>query len=307
METMVNPLEKRRLGQTEMNVTAMSMGGAGIGGIFGDVSDADGVAAVEKALELGMNWVDTSPFYFEAERRIGIALRGVPRERYYLSSKAGTHRDRFQDYSADAIYWSVENSLRTMGVDYLDICLIHDPLPQHMDKVLGHGGAIEALVELKGQGVIRSIGIGVRSHETIRRAIDTGHLDMALTFNDYTLLRQTVLEGVCDHADARGVSVVNGAALGMGLFSGRDPRSVGTPRWTPRQDDVAAAVRVFEWCREQNVSILGLALQFSLRQRRLTSTLIGASSAKEVEECWIAATSPIAEQTWEALNDLLIK
>jgi aryl-alcohol dehydrogenase-like predicted oxidoreductase len=305
MEALVHPLEKRRLGQTDMNVTAMSMGGAGLGGIFGEVSDADGVAAVERALELGMNWLDTSPYYFESEKRVGIALRGVPRERYYLSSKAGTHRERYLDYSADAVYWSVENSLKTIGVDYLDICLIHDPLPEHLDQALDSCGAMEALVELKRQGVIRAIGIGVQSHESIRRAMDTGHLDMALTVNDYTLLRQTVLEGVCDYADACGVGVVNGAALAMGLLSGRDPGSIGTTWWSPPREEVAAAVRVYEWCRMQEVSILALALQFSLRQRRMASTLIGASSAKEVEECWAAANSPIAEEIWQGLGGLL--
>ena len=87
-------LELRQLGRTHMRVTAMSLGGAGLGGIFGPVRDADAVAAVEKAFELGINYLDTSPQYGEAERRMGIALRGVPRDRYYISSKIGTHPSR---------------------------------------------------------------------------------------------------------------------------------------------------------------------------------------------------------------------
>lgn len=300
-----HPLDKRRIGRTDIAVTALSMGGAGLGGIFGEVPETAGVAAVERALELGMNWLDTSPYYLESERRMGLALRGVPRKSYYLSTKVGTHRDRFQDYSADAVRWSIENSLRTLGVDDVDICLIHDPLPHHLDQALAPDGALEALVDLKRQGIVNAIGIGVQDHHLIRRAIDTGMLDMVLTVNDYTLLRQSVLEGVCDHAESRGVSVVGGAALAMGLLSGRDPLSIGTPRWTPPKEEVAAALRLYEWCRRREVSILALALQFSLRQPRIAATLIGASSAEEVEGCWKAAGTPIDEGIWLELTELL--
>jgi aryl-alcohol dehydrogenase-like predicted oxidoreductase len=304
MET-IHPLGKSIISGTDIAVTAISMGGAGLGGIFGEVSEADGVAAVEKALELGINWIDTSPYYFESERRIGLALRVVSRKSYHLSTKIGTNPNRYLDYSAEAAKWSVQNSLKTLGIDYLDICLIHDPLPGHLEQALGSHGALEELVKLKRQGIIRAIGIGVQSHELIHRAIDTGEMDIVLTVNDYTLLRQTVLEGVCEYAEPCGISVVNGAALAMGLLSGRDPVSIGTPRWSPAKNEVNAALRVFEWCRLRNVPILGLALQFSLRQPRLASTLIGASTAKEVEECWKAVNSPISEEIWKELNGLL--
>lgn len=236
---------------------------------------------------------------------MGLALRGVPRDRYYISSKVGTHRERYQDYSADAGYWSIENSLKALGVDYLDIALIHDPLPEHLDEALASGGLLEALVDLKRQGVIRAIGIGVQSHELIRRAIDTNQLEMALSVNDYTLLRQSAIEGVCAYAQQKRVGVVNGAALAMGLLSGRDPREIGTPRWTPPQEEVAAAVKVHDWCQQRKVNVLSLALQFSLRQPAFACTLIGASSAEEVEGCYQAACEPIPDEVWEELPLLL--
>jgi aryl-alcohol dehydrogenase-like predicted oxidoreductase len=142
----------------EIEVTRLALGGDGLGGSLGHVKEADGVAAVQRALELGIRWLDTSPFYNDSERRIGIALRGVPRELYVLSTRAGTHPDRFRQYSADAFYGSVANSLTLLGTDFLDICLIHDPLPQHMPQLLGPGGGLEALVELKRQGVVRAVG-----------------------------------------------------------------------------------------------------------------------------------------------------
>lgn len=300
----LNPLELHRLGTTHMNVTAVSLGGAGLGGIFGTVGDAEGVAAVEAALELGMNYLDTSPKYGEAERRMGLALRGVPRDRFYISSKVGTHPERPGDYSADAARWTVDNSLRVLGVDYLDLCHLHEPEPNHLDQALAPGGALEALVDLKQQGVIRAIGIGVQSHDLHHRALDTGLLDVAMMVNDYTLIRQDV-QDVVDHARAQGVGLVNGAALAMGLLSGRDPDSVGTPRWTPPIDEVTAAKQVHTWCAERGVPVLALALQFAARQSPFDCTLIGSATADEVAGCWAALTTEIPDDVWRELPQLL--
>jgi aryl-alcohol dehydrogenase-like predicted oxidoreductase len=300
-----HPLTKRRLGNTHMSVTTMSLGGAGLGGIFGPVSEAEGIAAVEKGLDLGLNWLDTSPKYGRAEQRMGMALRGVPRNTFYISSKVGTHPGLGLNYSADATYWTVDNSLKVLGVDYLDICLIHEPEPNHLHQALSEGGALQALLDLKRQGVIRQIGIGVQDHHLISRMIDTGHLDVVLSVNDYTLLRQTALAGVCAPAAHHGIGVVNGAALAMGMLSGRDPRTLGGPDWTPPQEEVAAVLRVHEWCHARGVSVLGLALQFSLRQGQLDCTLIGPATADEVQGCWNAVTEDIPESVWDDLPVLL--
>lgn len=302
--TTPNPLEIRQLGKTHMNVTAVSLGGAGLGGIFGPVGDADGVAAVEKALELGMNYLDTSPKYGEAERRMGLALRGVPRDGYYLSSKVGTHPERPLDYSADAARWSVDRSLEVLGVDYLDVCHLHEPEPHHLDQALAAGGAMEALVDLKEQGVVRAIGIGVQDHDLHLRTIASGHLDVAMMVNDYTLLRQNA-EDIFAVAEETGIGLINGAALAMGLLSGRDPDSIGTPVWTPPAEEVRAAKEVHRWCDGHGISVLALALQFSVRQDRYDCTLLGAATAQEVAGCWDALTLEIPESAWQELPDLL--
>lgn len=299
-----NPLEIRQLGKTHMNVTAVSLGGAGLGGIFGPVGDAEGVAAVERALELGMNYLDTSPKYGQAERRMGLALRGVPRDSYYISSKVGTHPEKPLDYSAEAARWTVARSLEVLGVDYLDLCHIHEPEPHHLDQALAPGGAMEALVELKEQGVIRAIGIGVQDHDAHRRAIATGHLDVSMMVNDYTLLRQDV-DDIFALARERGLGLVNGAALAMGLLSGRDPDSIGTPVWTPPADEVRAAKEVTAWCAARGVPVLALALQFSLRQTAYHCTLLGAATAEEVTGCWDALHVDIPDAVWAQLPELL--
>lgn len=299
-----NPLEIRRIGNTHMHVTAVGLGGAGLGGVFGTVGDAEAIAAVEKALELGVNYLDTAPGYREAERRTGLALRGVPRESYFLSSKVGSHPDRPGDYTAEAARWTVANSLRVLGVDYLDLCHIHGPEPEQLSAALAPGGAMEALVALKEEGVIRAIGIGVQDHDLHRQAVDSGHLDVCMMVNDYTLVRQDVND-IVSLAKSHGLGLVNGAPLAMGLLSGRDPDSIGTPRWTPPAAEVRAAKQVHAWCAERGVPVLALALQFSLRHTQFDCTLVGAASAEEVEGCWEALNHHIPDEVWEELPALL--
>jgi len=302
--TTTNPLELRQLGRTHMKVTAVSLGGAGLGGIFGPVGDEDGVAAVEKALELGMNYLDTSPKYGQAERRMGLALRGVPRDSYYLSSKVGTHPEKPGDYSAEAARWTVARSLEVLGVDYLDLCHIHEPEPHQLTAALAPGGAMETLIELKKEGVIRAIGIGVQDHDLHRQAVESGHLDVCMMVNDYTLLRQNA-DDIFALAKARGLGLVNGAALAMGLLSGRDPETIGTDRWTPPIAEVQAAKQVHKWCAARDIPVLALALQFSLQQTHFDCTLIGAATASEVVGCWEALNFEIPEKVWEELPSFL--
>jgi aryl-alcohol dehydrogenase-like predicted oxidoreductase len=267
-----NPLEIKQLGKTHMNVTAVSLGGAGLGGIFGPVGDDEGVAAVERALELGINYLDTSPKYGQAERRMGR--------------------------------WTVERSLEVLGIDVLDLCHIHEPELHHLDQALAPGGALEALVDLKEQGVIRAIGIGVQDHEAHRRAIETGHIDVSMMVNDYTLLRQDV-DDMFSLAQERGIGLVNGAALAMGLLSGRAPDSIGTQVWTPPAAEVRAAQEVTAWCERRGISVLSLALQFSLRQEAFDCTLIGAANATEVSGCWDALQAEIPDDVWAEIPQLL--
>jgi aryl-alcohol dehydrogenase-like predicted oxidoreductase len=302
--TTANPLELRQLGKTHMNVTAIGLGGAGLGGVFGPVGDADGVAAVEKALELGMNYLDTAPGYDEAERRTGLALRGVPRDSYYISSKVGSHPQKPGDYSAEAARWTVARSLEALGVDYLDLCHIHGPQPHQLTAALAPGGAMEALAALKEEGVIRSIGIGVQDHDLHRQAVESGHLDVCMMVNDYTLVRQDA-DDIFSLAETRGLGLVNGAPLAMGLLSGRDPDTIGTERWTPPAAEVHAAKQVHSWCAERDVPVLALALQLSLRQAHFDCTLVGAATASEVEGCWQALNFEIPEKIWEELPALL--
>ena len=154
-------LPRRRLGRTNLEVTVLGMGGAGIG--RGEVTDAEAIAAVHRAIELGINYLDTSPLYGESERRVGLALKGGKREQIYLATKTGTHPKWLGDYSAEGTRRSVENSLELLGTSYLDLCLVHDP--GSMEPVIAEGAAFDELQKMRSEGLIRYIGLGVRQHE----------------------------------------------------------------------------------------------------------------------------------------------
>ena len=186
----------RRLGRTGLEVTGLSMGGAGIG--RGDVTDDDAVEAVHRGIELGINYLNTSPLYGESERRVGLGLADGWREKVFLATKTGTHPEWRGDFSASGTRKSVENSLCLLGTDYLDVCLVYDP--DSMSPIIAKGCALEELQRMREEGLIRFIGLGVREHEFHRIAIATGLVDVILTYLDYTLLSQTTADSLLPFA-----------------------------------------------------------------------------------------------------------
>jgi aryl-alcohol dehydrogenase-like predicted oxidoreductase len=295
-------LATRRLGRTDMVVTELALGGVGIGGLAGPVSEADAAGAVHRALELGINYIDTSPFYLESEARLGRVFRamGGKPEGLYLSTKMGTHPARRGDYSAAGARWSVENSLSVLGVDAVDCLLIHDPRSDaELEQALGPGGAVDELERMKQEGKLRWIGLGVREHHWHRRALQSGRVDVILTYADYTLVRQTAAS-LIDDATRAGVGVLLGQAFISGLLAGPDPATDDRLRGRP---DYAAARQWWQWAAEQGVSLPALAIQYCLRNRNVACVLVGAKTAREVEEDVLAATLPISEETWRAVDE----
>ncbi len=296
-----------RLGRTGLEVSALSLGGAGIGGGYQPVSDREGIETVQYALAHDINYIDTSPLYGESERRIGLALEGVPRRQYVLSTKTGTHPQREGDYSWDGTLWSVENSLRLLKTDYIDLLLVHDPSnEQDMDAIFAPRGAIEALGHLKAQGVIGFSGLGQRNHDWHRRAILSGRFDVILTYNDYHPIRTTALtQGLLELAKQHDVGVINGSPLAHGLLNGVDPQVVNASRnmrWG--EQEVAAAQRLYDWCRANGVPMLAVVLQFCLRQPLIDCTLTGAKTASELAQNLEAVQTPMPEWVWSQLDDM---
>ena len=303
-DTLGAKLPRRRLGKSGLYVPAIGLGGAGIGGVWGDVTEREAVEAVQYAVAQGVNFLDTDASYGDSERRIGLALaEGGLRDQVVLSTKTGTHPDRPQDFSWDGTLWNVENSLRLLKTDHLDLALVHDP--QDMAPVLAPRGALAALQDLKRQGVIGSVGLGQRNFDFHRQAIEAGLVDVILTYKDYNPIRVTAAEWLLPLAAAHNVGVINGSPLAMGLLAGDDPNRVNR-RVHADGEELEAARRLYDWCRARGVPEKAVVFQFCLRQPDVHCTLTGAKTRQELAQDLEAATMELPENIWDELAALHI-
>lgn len=284
--------ERRTLGRTGFEVTVLGIGSAWLGHTGGGKYTPEiGVETVLAGLEAGINLVDTSDNYIagRSEGFVGQALaqwfgQGHRREDLILSTKLTVHPGNQDAFSYDGTMWGVDNSLKELGVDYLDIFLVHDPVT--LEPVLAEDGCIRALRELKEQGTIRAIGLGCRPHEFHRQCIETGEFDVSLTFHDYNLMVTTAEAGVVEHAVKQDV----------GLFNASINAAVATGQNADRSQQMA------QWCRERDIDLDTLNLHFCLRETRFASTLIGFSRPARVEQNLRAYEATIDDAIWDELK-----
>ncbi|MEW6356047.1 MAG: aldo/keto reductase [Planctomycetota bacterium] len=287
-------LQQRKLGKTGITPKALGLGCAWFGS--GKSSDCDAIEGIRRAIELGIDFVDTSAGYGESERRVGLALEGGWREKVYLETKVGTHPERHLDFSAQATRWSVENSLRLLKTDYLDSVLIHDPCD--IKAPLSPGHALDELLAMKEKGIVRHVGLGCREHEFHRRAIETGKVEVVLTYLDYTLLDQSVAVTTLPVAKERGVGVILASVFGMGLLGGREPDI----KAEPPSHRAYLAHAMWRWCRDHGVNIRHLAMQFCLAAPIEGIVMTGPYNKQKVEESFEAATADIPPEVWQAFK-----
>lgn len=333
--------EKRRLGRTEFRVTPLGLGGAWLGSTPDGVDEDLAVQTVLRALELGINLIDTSGTYErgKSEVFIGRALeawcrRGGKREDLILSSKTGT-RVRPRDYSGEHTRWSIEKSLEALKTDYLDIALVHDP--EDLEPVLAPGGAWDTLKALKAEGVVRAIGLGIHNLDFHERMIATGDLDVSLTHSKYHLLNQEAGASMLNVAAAHDVGVFNATALANGFLSGEAPdvvverfeaqrqrfltyvereaktlppvqvreRRERFEAWNARfQANAEKAAALWDWAQTNAIDLLALNLHFCARDPRITAILIGASRPEHVEADVAALQSDVPDWVWAELPAL---
>jgi aryl-alcohol dehydrogenase-like predicted oxidoreductase len=305
---------RRRLGRTDFYVSPLGIGGAWLGRTPQGVDERTAVATVLRGLDLGLNLIDTSPLYMRrtSERFIGLALeawqqRGGRREDLILSTKTG-HYGRDRDYSAARTYRSVEESMALLKTEYLDVVLVHDPVD--LTPVLAPDGALAALKDLKAQGVIRAIGLGVRDHAFHRRCIATGDFDVSLTFRDFNLLDQSAVAGVLEVAAVHDVGVFNGSPLINGLLTGEEPQALVRRaeargrRWTRfEQSAIERAQALWTWAQARDIDLLALNLQYCLREPRIAATLVGPSTPAHIAADVAAIATPLPASVWEGLRE----
>ncbi len=298
----VRPLEHRVLGRLGRAVTALGLGGAGLHGISGcPNTDAKAVATVHAALEAGVNYIDTSAGYGESERRLGLALRGHPRDQVFIATKTGTGIDP-RDYTADYTYRSVERSLKRLGTDYIDLLQIHDP--DTAEQAFNPDGALGALLRLKEQGVIRGIGIGVRCHTLLLQAINHGAFDTILTYADFNLVYQHARESLFEQATRRNVAIILGSPLYFGYMGDMDwDDLLRARRSTGQSEEEQRVLRARRWAERRGLSKVHLSLQYCLREPRITTVLVGAETPEQMRQSVHAATTPLPDEVWQALSE----
>jgi aryl-alcohol dehydrogenase-like predicted oxidoreductase len=284
-------MEYRELGKTGLKLPVLSFGASSLGQEFREVDVNEALRSVHAALDVGMNFIDTSPFYGRgmSEVLLGVALRQVPRDRYLLGTKLGRYSGTHFDFSARRVVESVDVSLERMKVDHLDVCLCHDIEFVDMKQVVDE--TLPALRKVQQQGKVRFVGISGYPMKIFRYVLDRAPLDVVLSYNHYTL-QNTAFADLVPYLKGKGVGVMNAAP-----FSARLLTNAPLPAWhkaTPQVRDVAR--RAAEHCQSRGVDIAKLALQFSIRHPDMTTCITGSANPDRVAEWARWAQDPIDEQ-----------
>ncbi len=249
----------------------------------------EALRSVHVALEHGMNLIDTSPFYGRgmSEVLLGLALRDVPRESYLLCTKLGRYDLDHFDFSARRVKESVDVSLHRLGTDHLDIALCHDiefvPMQQIVDETL------PALKEVQKQGKVRYIGFSGYPQKIFKFIIDQIDVDCVLSYNQYTLQNTRFMDETVPYLQSKGVGVMN-----AGPFSARLLTDAPLPAWLKEPESVKEAARnVSLLCRERGSDIAKCALQFSIANPAITTTIAGSANPENIRKWAQWAAEPI--------------
>jgi aryl-alcohol dehydrogenase-like predicted oxidoreductase len=275
-------MEKRQLGATGLELPVLSFGASSLGAEFRSVQIDEIFESVRVALELGLNFIDTSPFYGRgmSEVLLGIALRDVPRDQYTLCSKLGRYDVGHFDFSAKRVAESVDVSLHRLGTDHLDIMLCHDiefvPLQQIVEETL------PALRRIQQSGKVRFVGISGYPMKIFDVISSQAELDCILSYNQYTLQNTTLADDLIPKLKAKNIGIMNG-----GPFSARLLTNATLPVWFRDPKNVqAAAKEAALYCQKQGVDIAQLALQFSCANKDITTTIAGSANPNNIRK-WV--------------------
>ena len=310
----IDPSSRRPLGSTGLSVSPICVGCASLGDMPKtfkySVSEQRAFKTLRAVFESPLNFLDTAASYGngESERRIGEmleAIGGLP-EGCVLATKAD--RDpKTGDFSGDQMLRSVERSLRLLGLDRLQLVHLHDP--EYLDEpgrepfeyMMAPGGPVEVLAGLREEGVIEHLGIAGGPVELLLSFVETGLFETLITHNRYTLVNRTA-EPLLDLAAERGVAILNAAPYGSGILA-KGPDAYARYEYREASQELVERVREMEGtCQEFGVPLAAAALQFSVRDPRMVSTIVGISRPERVEQTLELATYPMPDELWERLE-----
>ena len=294
-------IPKRKLGQTDLELPILSFGASSLGAEFRDVNLDEVFASVRVALELGMNFIDTSPYYGRgmSEVLLGVALKNVPRDDYVLCSKLGRYDANHFDFSARRVVESVDVSLHRLKTDHLDIILCHDiefvPLSQIVEETL------PALRKIQQSGKVRYVGISGYPMKMFQVMAQQAEFDCILSYNQYTLQNTRLVDDVLPLMKQKGIGVMN-----AGPFAARLLTNASLPAWHRDSTQVHEVARkAAEFCRSQGADIAKLALQFSCQHEDLATTIAGSANPDNIRKWaqWLA--EPIDQQMISQVLEIL--
>jgi D-threo-aldose 1-dehydrogenase len=307
------PAEVRPLGRTGLQVSPVCIGTsplASMPALYGyEVAEERAVATILATLRGPFNFMDTSNNYGRgsAERRIGRALAaagGLP-PGFVLATKVDADPDT-GDFSGERVKRSVAESLERLGLDRVPLMYLHDP-EYHLTftEAMARGGPVEALVALRGQGVLDHLGVAGGPVRLMREFVATGEFDAVLSHNRFTLVDRSA-GPLMDDACRRGVAFVNGAPYGGGMLA-KGPDAQPKYAYRPAGEAVRAAVRSMQRaCAAHGVSLAAAALQFSLRDPRVASTVVGVSEPSRIGEITALMSEPVPSALWDELDSLAV-
>jgi L-galactose dehydrogenase len=272
-------VEYRTLGKTGLKASALSFGASSLGGVFRNVRQDEAIRAVHVSLDLGINFIDVSPYYAltKAETVLGAALKGIARDRYILATKVGRYGHTIADFdfSAKRVTASVDESLARIGVDHIDVIQCHDIEFGDLDQIVNE--TLPALRNLQQSGKVRFVGITGLPLKVFRDVAERAEIDTILSYCHYEL-NDTALLDLVPELKRKNIGVISASPLGMGLLSNR-----GTPEWHPAPALVKeTCAKAAAHCRKRGASIEKLAVQFAVAQPQIATTLVGSANPENM-------------------------
>ncbi len=295
-----------------MKVSNLGFGASSLGGVFHSIREEEGIEAVHTAVDNGINFIDVSPYYghLKAETVLGKALKDIPREKYYLSTKVGRYGHNgvnTWDYSAKRAQESVYESMERLNVDYIDLINVHDiefqgDMEGGLQLIVDE--TLPALVELREKGIVKHVGITDLQPENLKWVVEhapEGTVESILNFCHYSL-NDTLLADYLGFFEQHNVGVINASPFSMGLLSQR-----GAPDWHPAGKDLQrACAKAAAYCEEQGYPIDKLAIQFSTSMNpRIATTLFSSANPKNVLKNIQYVNEPMDEALVQKVQEII--
>ncbi len=293
-------MKYRRLGKTGIEVSALSFGASSLGSVFREVKEEACMRTVHTALDQGINFIDVSPYYglTQAETMLGKAIKTIPRDRYYLSTKAGRYGADVFDFSKQRIISSLEDSLRRLHTDYVDILFLHDI--EFVPAAIILEEALPALEQLKQEGKIRFKGICGLPLELFEAMLPQIEVDAIISYCHYSL-NDSSLVNLLPFIEQYNIGLVNASPLSMGLLS-----IDGVPDWHPAPDEVKRVCKqAAQYCAEHGELIAKLAIQYSTANERIPTTLVSTANPDNIRNNIAYMNEPVNHELMEAVLEIL--